>query len=85
MSQPVYNLRSQGSWVQVYNEYRAASVVVDSSFTPIPAFELGILFESHVLAVRCLSNSAKRQVGLAELLKQRFQLGTGRGFSPAHR
>ncbi len=29
MSQPVLNLQSQGSWIQVYNETRAASVAGD--------------------------------------------------------
>ncbi len=82
MSQPVLDLQSQGSWVQVYNETRAASVVVDSSFTPIPAFELGFLFESHILAVRCLSNSAKPKWRFAGILNQKFQLGTGGAASP---
>ncbi len=82
MSQPVLLLQSQGSWVQVYNEYRAADVVVDRSFTPIPAFELGFLFESHILAVRCLSNSAKPTWRFAGKLDQRFQLGTGGAASP---
>lgn len=82
MSQPVLDLQSQGSWVQVYNEYRAASVMVDRSFTPIPAFELGVLFESHILAVRVLSDSAKPTWRFAGKLDQRFQLGTGGAASP---
>lgn len=78
----VLNLQSQGSWVQVYNESRAASVVVDSSFTPIPAIELGFLFIAHILAVRCLSNSAKPNWRFGGILSQRFQLGTGGAASP---
>ena len=82
MSQPVLNLQSQGSWVQVYNEVRTSQVMTDRSSTPIPAFELGFLFESHILAVRCSSDSAKPNWRFAGILNQRFQLGTGGAASP---
>ncbi|WP_009632443.1 hypothetical protein [Synechocystis sp. PCC 7509] len=81
MSQPVLNLQVQGNWVKVYDEVRTTSVVVDSSFIPIPAFELGVLFESHILAVRCLSDSAKPTWSFAGILSQRFQIGSGGGAS----
>lgn len=82
MSQPLLDLTVQGNWVKVYDEVRAASVVVDRSFTPIPAFELGVLLESHILAVRCLSDSAKPTWRFAGKLDQRFQIGTGGAASP---
>ncbi len=81
MSQPVLNLQVQGNWVKVYDEVRASQVVVDRSSTPIPAFELGVLFESHILAVRCLSDSAKPNWRFAGILSQRFQIGSGGGVS----
>lgn len=82
MSQPLVDLQSQGNWVQVFNESRRGVQVTDTDFAPIPAFELGFLFEVHILAVRCLSNSAKPTWRFAGKLDQRFQIGTGGAASP---
>ena len=82
MSQPVLNLQSQGNWVNVYSEDRTARQVTDTNFAPIPAFEIGFLFEAHILAVRCLSDSAKPTWRFAGILNQAFQIGTGGGVSP---
>lgn len=81
MSHPVLSLQSQGVWNQVFDEHRDA-IVVQTAHTPIPAFEIGFLFESHILAVRCLSTSAKRHWRFAGLLSQQFQMGTGGTASP---
>lgn len=81
MSQPVLNLQVQSNWEKVYDEYRTTSVSVDRSFVPIPAFELGVLFESHILAVRVLCDSAKPTWRFAGILSQRFQIGSGGGVS----
>lgn len=82
MSQPLVDLQSQGNWVQVFNEARNSRQVTDTDFAPIPAFEIGFLFEAHILAVRSSSTSAKAHWRFAGLLNQRFQIGTGGAASP---
>ena len=82
MSQPLVNLQSQGLWVQVFNEARQARQVTDTDFAPIPAFEIGFLFEAHILAARSSSTTAKAHWRFAGLLNQRFQIGTGGAASP---
>lgn len=81
MSHPVLNLQGQGIWNQVYNEHRNATLV-QTAHIPIPAFEISFLFESHILAVRCLSTTAKAHWRFAGILSQQFQIGTGGTASP---
>lgn len=77
MSQPIVDFGSNGNWQQVFDEFRSAVVVTDRDIIPIPAFEVGVLFESPLLAVRCLSPTAKATWKFAGTLSQRFPLGTG--------
>lgn len=74
---PVVQFTTAGVWQQVYNEQRSAVVVDERSYIPIPAFELGFLFDSHILAVRALSTTALAHWRFAGNLYQRIQLGTG--------
>lgn len=82
MSQPILDLQGQGVWTQVFDEHREAVSTTSSSHLPIPAFEIGFLLESHILAARCLSMTAKAHWRFAGILSQRFQIGTGGGVSP---
>ncbi len=82
MSQPLVDLQTHGNWVQVFNEARRGVQVTDTDFAPIPAFEIGFLFEAHILAVRTSSTTAKAHWRFAGLLNQRFQIGTGGAASP---
>jgi hypothetical protein len=60
MSEPVLQLTTQENWFQIYDESRTAQIATPSGgYYPIPAFEIPILLERHVLAVRCLSTTAK--------------------------
>jgi hypothetical protein len=83
MSQPVLQLTSQGNWTQIYDESRTAIQATPAGgHIPIPAFEIPFLFDKHVIAVRCLSPSAKATWRFAGTLSQRFQAGTGGTASP---
>jgi hypothetical protein len=78
MSEPILQLTTQGNWSQIYDENReAAPTSVPNIFYPIPAYEIPFLIERHILAIRCLSPSAKATWRYAGTLSQRFQLGTG--------
>ena len=66
-----------GNWKQVYNESRVAQRIDDRNYYPLPAFEVGFLFTSHILAVRARSTKAKPHWRFAGNLYQRLQLGTG--------
>ena len=77
MSQPLPHLTIQSNWNPVYDEHRNAIAVTDKDFAPIAAFEIGFLFESHILAVRCLSASAKAHWRFGGSLSQKFPIGTG--------
>ena len=83
MSEPVLELTSQGNWVQIYDEFREAlPTPVSDVFYPIPAYEIPFLIDKHILAVRCLSRTAKATWRYAGTLSQRFQMGTGGSASP---
>lgn len=82
MSQPLLDLQGQGVWAQVFDEQREATKATDTVYLPIPAFEIGFSFEAHVLAVRCLSQTAKAHWRFAGNLSQRFQIGSGGAASP---
>lgn len=82
MGQPLIDLQGQGVWTQVFDERREAAKATDTVYLPIPAFEIGFSFESHILAVRCLSTTAKAHWRFAGNLSQRFQIGTGGTASP---
>lgn len=74
---PVVEFTKDGNWQQVYEERRVIQVIDERSYTPIPAFEVGFLFTSHILAVRALSTKAKAHWRFAGNLFQRLQLGAG--------
>lgn len=82
MGQPLLDLQGQGVWAQVFDERREAVKATDTVYLPIPAFEIGFSLESHILAVRCLSQTAKAHWRFAGNLSQRFQIGTGGATSP---
>ena len=83
MSQPVLQLTTQGNWNQIYDESRSAVPMSPvGGHYPIPAFEIPFLFDKHIIAVRCLSTSAKATWRFAGTLSQRFRAGTGGSTSP---
>ncbi|WP_017314922.1 hypothetical protein [Mastigocladopsis repens] len=83
MSEPVLQLTTQGNWSQIYDESREAVIATSAGgHYPIPAFEVPFLFEKHILAVPCLSKSAKAHWRFAGNLIQRIQIGTGGSASP---
>lgn len=82
MSQPVLDLTGVGNWSQVYDESRTAVLMAPDAYIPIPAFEVGVLIESPILAVRAFCQSAKPTWRFGGLLIQRFQIGTGGAASP---
>lgn len=82
MSAFILELQSAGVWQQVYNESREGIPISEKHHIPIPAFEIGLLFEHHILAVRCISTTAKAHWRFAGNLSQRFQIGTGGSTSP---
>lgn len=82
MSQPLVDLQTAGNWRQIYDESRTAQAITEKVFAPLSAFEVGFLFESHILAVRTLSTTAKAHWRFAGTLSQRFQIGTGGSASP---
>lgn len=71
------NLNVQANWQRVYDEERTVGVINDSTYTPIPAFEIGFTFESRVLAVRTISTTSPARWRFAGTLTQKIQLGTG--------
>lgn len=78
MSQPVLQLQDSSKWLLTYDERREAKPTgASDTFYPIPAFEVGVAFESPIIAVRCLSTTAKARWRFAGTLSQRFPLGTG--------
>ena len=81
MSRPVVEFTRQGNWTAVYNESRAAVQTSPNVFTPIPAFEIGFLFNEHILAIRAFSNNAKPTWKYAGSIYQRLQLGAGGALS----
>ena len=81
MSKPVVAFTTEGNWTAVYNESRAAVETTPGNFTPIPAFEIGFLFDKHILAIRAFSNNAKPTWKYAGSIYQRLQLGAGGALS----
>ncbi len=81
MSQPVVNFTIEGNWTAVYNESRAAVQTAPNIFIPIPAFEIGFLFNKHILAIKAFSNNAKPTWKYAGSIYQRLQLGAGGALS----
>ncbi len=77
MSKPVVQFTTEGNWQQVYEERRTCTFITDKVFTPIPAFEIGFLFDTHIIAIRAISTSAKSTWRYAGSLHQRLQLGGG--------
>lgn len=67
----------QANWQQVYDEFRTVGVINDSTYTPIPAFEIGFTFDSPILAVRTRSTTSPARWRFAGTLTQKIQLGTG--------
>jgi hypothetical protein len=56
MADLALELNNPNNWNQVYDEARVAAQSPGQvySYSPIPAFEVPFLFESHVIVVRCL-------------------------------
>lgn len=60
MGQLVLDLLNQNNWVQIYDESRTAQVATEAGgYFPIPAFEVPIQLDKHILAARCISTTAK--------------------------
>lgn len=81
MSKPVVQFTKEGNWQQVYEERRTCTFISEKIFTPIPAFEIGFLFDSHIIAIRAVSAKAKASWRYAGSLYQRLQLGSGGALS----
>ena len=81
MSKPVVNFTQEGNWTAVYTESRAAVEATPGVFKPIPAFEIGFLFNEHILAIRAFSSNAKPTWKYAGSIYQRLQLGAGGALS----
>lgn len=77
MSQPVVDFGSNANWSLVFDELRQATAVTERDFIPIPAFELGFLFDSPILAVRTISTTAKAKWKFAGEMSCRLRLGSG--------
>lgn len=82
MSDLVLQLQSSNVWNKIYDEDRMATSITATTHTRIPAFEVGILINRHVLAVRCLSDTAKANWRFAGTLIQKFHIGSGGVASP---
>lgn len=82
MGEPLLDLQGQGVWTQVFDELREATKLSETFYAPIPAFEIGFSFEAHILAIRCLSQTAKANWRFAGNLSQRLQINTGGTASP---
>lgn len=82
MSQPIVDFQVNGNWQQVFDESRLAVAITDKTHAPIPAFELGFLLDSPILAVRTLSMTAKAHWRFAGVISSRLQLGSGGAASP---
>ncbi|MFN6485438.1 MULTISPECIES: hypothetical protein [unclassified Nostoc] len=60
MDRPALDLLNQNNWVQIYDESRTAVIATQAGgYYPIPAFEIPIQLEKHILAARCISTTAK--------------------------
>lgn len=81
MSKPVVQFTTEGNWQKVYEERRTCIFISDKVFIPIAAFEVGFTFESHIIAIRTFSSSAKSTWRYAGSLHQRLQLGSGGALS----
>jgi hypothetical protein len=75
-------LTTQSNWQQIYSENRDAVYVDSLSYTPIPAFEVGVTLSTPVVAIRAASSKARGHWKSAGHLFQRFQLGTGGAANP---
>lgn len=70
MAEPILNLLDPASWQQVYDEARTAQLATsEGGYFPIPIFEIPVSMQSRVLAVRCLSSTAKFRWRFAGNLK----------------
>ena len=75
MTNLIADLKNDNNWRQAYQDER--SVVFDEAggYSPLPAFEIPITFDSHLLAVRTLSNNAKFTWRFSGVLSHLFELG----------
>ena len=70
MAEPILDLLNQDNWNQAYDESRIAQPATEAGgYYPIAVFEIPIVFQSRVLAVRCLSSTAKSSWRFAGNLK----------------
>jgi len=77
MGQLLINLGNQENWLQWYDESRQAQTYPDGTYQALPAFEIPVLFDRRILAVKNFSTTAKATWRFAGNLIQRFQLGSG--------
>lgn len=75
MTNLIADLKNDNNWRQAYQDER--SVVFDDAggYTPLPAFEVPITFDTQLLAVRTLSNNAKFTWRFSGVLSHLFELG----------
>lgn len=70
MAEPLLDLLNQDNWNQIYDESRTAQPATEAGgYYSIPIFEIPIILQSRVLAVRCLSTTAKYSWRFAGNLK----------------
>lgn len=75
-------LNSNQNWEQIYSETREAIPAVPNGYIPIPAFEVPILLESPLIAIRVSSPKAKSHWRSAGYIFQKIALGAGGAVSP---
>lgn len=78
MTEMILSLTNQANWNQIYTESREAQPASPiGGYFPIPAFEIPIVIENNILAVRTFSNTARFSWRFAGNLSQRIQIGSG--------
>lgn len=83
MGQLILDLSNPENWEQVYDESRLAEVASPAGgFFPIPAFEIPLDFNQNIIAVRCLSTTAKATWRFAGALVQRISIPIAGNNSP---
>lgn len=74
--EPIVQFRTQSNWEFGFEGSREAAVV-NAKIQPIPLFEIGYLFDSHILAVRASTENAKPGWKYGGKLRQKIQIGSG--------
>jgi hypothetical protein len=69
------DLKNDNNWQQVYTDSRTVLYDAAGGYSPLPAFEIPLAFNSPLLIIRTLSNGAKFTWRFSGVLSQRFSIG----------